>query len=254
VNIYKKESFISHYGKIIEVARANSQSVIITGGAGFSIYPVLIFDMLKPDYGIYGEGEESILKLVTLLSRNKNFYDHGHQSAKSRVTGTPDQLFREIRGLVYHDHSGKTVVNTRNERLETPSLRFETDLRDYYWKQSGMLNIQTKRGCPYKCIYCTYPLIEGSKVRTLEVDNVISTLKDLGQQGINYVFFTDSVFNSDNEYNNILADRIIEEKIDIKWGGYFNLSKINRDNLKKLKDAGLEHIEFRHRNRFQMKP
>jgi len=76
------------------------------------------------------------------------------------------------------------------------------------------------------------------------VDNVISTLKDLGQQGINYVFFTDSVFNSDNEYNNILADRIIEEKIDIKWGGYFNFSKINRDNLKKLKDAGLEHIEF----------
>ncbi len=38
-------------------------------------------------------------------------------------------------------------------------------LINFYTGQSGMISMQTKRGCPHKCAYCTYPAIEGDKVR-----------------------------------------------------------------------------------------
>ena len=34
-----------------------------------------------------------------------------------------------------------------------------------YYERGGALNIQTKRGCYFECVFCSYPLIEGSKVR-----------------------------------------------------------------------------------------
>ncbi|MCX6335207.1 MAG: radical SAM protein [Bacteroidia bacterium] len=224
VNIYKKESFINHYKQIITLTRENSKAVIIIGGSGYSIYPELLFETLDPDFGIYGEGEESLQQLITAID---NGVDH-----------------TSIEGLVYR--KDRTVVaNRRGTHPATPVLDFDDKLTDYYWQNSGMLNIQTKRGCPYNCIYCTYPLIEGHKVRTLDPDQIVRTLTILHQQKkIDYVFFTDSIFNISNEFNYELAEKLIAAKLDIRWGGYFNFTNIDRMLLEKMKQAGLRHIEF----------
>jgi radical SAM superfamily enzyme YgiQ (UPF0313 family) len=123
-------------------------------------------------------------------------------------------------------------------------IDFDPGLTGYYWQHSGMLNIQTKRGCPYNCIYCTYPLIEGRKVRTLDPAKIFRTLEGLYSKGIDYVFFTDSIFNINNDFNMELADMIITSKMNIRWGGYFNFTNLGRDLLIKLKQSGLSHIEF----------
>jgi radical SAM superfamily enzyme YgiQ (UPF0313 family) len=121
----------------------------------------------------------------------------------------------------------------------------DKDLVDYYWSKSGMLNIQTKRGCPHDCIYCSYPVIEGKKIRTLNADLVVETLKDLYfNRGITYVFFTDSVFNISNEYNRLLANKIIDSGVKVSWGAYFSPSNLTRVELTLFKKAGLTHIEF----------
>ena len=224
VNIYKKESFINHYKQIIVNTRKNSNAVIIIGGSGFSIYPKILFETLEPDFGIYGEGEESLQQLMKAIDRGE---DHS-----------------SIEGLVYRD-GGKVVANRRGSSFKTPVLAFEDALTDYYWQNSGMLNIQTKRGCPYNCIYCTYPLIEGHKVRTLDPGQIVKTLTDLYiQKKIDYVFFTDSIFNISNDFNYELAGRLITANLPIKWGAYFNFTNIDRRLLEKMKQAGLKHIEF----------
>ena len=65
-----------------------------------------------------------------------------------------------------------------------------------YNREGGMANIQTKRGCPFSCIYCTYPLLEGSRVRLRPVDEIIAEIRELVERyGVDYLYFVDDIFN-----------------------------------------------------------
>ena len=224
-NIYEKNSFVAWYKQIIDVVRNNSSATLVIGGPGFSIFPELLFNTLQPDFGIKGEGEEPLLQLIGCIDN--------------------DTDFKHIEGLVYRSPGNGIVVNPRTRFLNSLELSFDKDLVDFYWSKSGMLNIQTKRGCPYNCIFCSYPVIEGRRIRTLDSDLIVNTLKDLYfNLGVTYVFFTDSVFNISNEYNTELAKKIIESGVKIDWGAYFSPHNITRDDLVLFKKAGLSHIEF----------
>ncbi len=224
VNSYNREEFVTQYKNIIDNLRTVSDAKIIIGGSGFSIFPELMYKRLNPDFGIYGEGEETILKLINNIDKNEDY--------------------TELSRLVYKKN-GQCVFNKHESYFSDLDLNFDENLIDFYWEKSGMLNIQTKRGCPYNCIYCTYPLIEGKKVRTLNTDKIVDTLKKLYyQKGIDYVFFTDSVFNINNQYNYELAEKIIASGIKIHWGGYFTFKNFDEDLLKVLKKSGLQHVEF----------
>ena len=225
INIYEKSSFIAWYKQIMGILRANSSAKVVVGGPGFSIFPEILFDTLQPDFGIKGEGEEALFQLIGCIDN--------------------DSDYKHIEGLVYKTSANEIRLNPRTNFLNSLELSFEKDLVEYYWRKGGMLNIQTKRGCPYNCIYCSYPVIEGSKIRTLDVDFIVETLKDLYfNMGITYVFFTDSVFNISNQYNILLANQIIKSGAKVNWGAYFSPHNITREELKLFKKAGLTHIEF----------
>lgn len=224
VNFYSQESFISGYKVITDIVRETTNAPLIIGGSAFSIYPRELFSLYNPDYGVQGEGEESLYSLLLSLDRGK-----------------PDLA---IEGLVYRD--GDTIrINGRKQFIRTPDLEFDTGLLEFYWDKAGMVNVQTKRGCPYQCIYCTYPLIEGHNVRTLDPDRIIHTLHQLyDKHKIDYVFFTDSVFNISNNFNVELARKMIASRLPIRWGAYFSPHNLSLENLKLFADAGLTHIEF----------
>lgn len=224
VNSYDPTNFISGYTQIIEDIRANSDAVLIMGGAGYSIFPVTLYKHFKPDYAVFGEGEEILYELLCGLTNNKDI--------------------TKLEGLIFTDNE-KVIFNKKLNYFSDMNVCFSDDLVDYYWNHSGMLNIQTKRGCPLKCVYCTYPVIEGRKVRKLNVDSVVDNLSELyHKKEVDYIFFTDSVFNIDNDYNTLLAEKLISNNLNIKWGAYFYPKGMTEDHLKLLKASGLEHIEF----------
>jgi radical SAM superfamily enzyme YgiQ (UPF0313 family) len=224
VDSTRKTWFISGYKEIVETVKNTVDTRIIIGGSAFSIFPREMFDFIQPEFGIHGEGEESLYQLLQCLENKTD------PSA--------------IQGLVYKTADG-IRMNPRNHFIRQLDLSFDNEMLDFYWGKSGMLNIQTKRGCPHECIYCTYPLIEGRKVRTLDADQIVDTLVDLYfNKGINYVFFTDSVFNISNSFNTKLAEKILKKDLKIKWGAYFSPHGLDRKMLKLYADAGLTHIEF----------
>jgi radical SAM superfamily enzyme YgiQ (UPF0313 family) len=74
---------------------------------------------------------------------------------------------------------------------------------------------------------------------------IVENLKELNQsKGIDYVFFTDSVFNIENDFNASLSEKIINSGLKIRWGAYFSPHLLNREMLTLYKQAGLTHIEF----------
>lgn len=217
-------SFIRDYETIVRTIRSSSRSPIVLGGAGFSIFPRVLFERLRPDFGIVGEGEQSLCRLLEALAH-----------------GLP---YDSISGLVYA-RDGVVVTVAPAGETQSYALEFDDDLAKYYWQHGGMLALQTKRGCPRRCIYCTYPLIEGPGIRTIDPDLIVRTLGAMkAQHGVDYVWFADSVFNIAPAYNRTLARALIDSGLHIRWGAYFSPSGIDRDSLALFKQAGLTHIEF----------
>lgn len=225
VNSLRDNNFLTGYRQVVDTVRRATSVPLIIGGTGFSIFPQHFMDLMEADYGLAGEGEESLAQLIETL-------DAGKQPAA-------------IDGLFVHGVDAGEYPRPRRHYVRSLSVDFEEEWVDYYWKYSGMLNIQTKRGCPYDCVYCTYPLIDGCVIRTLDPAKIVDDILRLRRQkGIDYLFFTDSVFNICPEYNQRLAEELIRREAKIRWGAYFAPSHLTREMLALYRRSGLTHIEF----------
>ncbi len=220
-NSLDRRAFFGAYRDVIDKIKSCSSSPIIIGGAGYSIFPEEFVEELGADFGIEGEGEAAICELLQAL-----------------IDKTPTEDIQRVtkRG---------GVRNCRCSHILSPQAEYDHTLVEYYWRESGMLNIQTKRGCPYNCIYCTYPQIDGRKVRTMSVEKIVETIAKAKRDfGANYWFFTDSVFNIKSEFNTELCEALIKRDLDISWGAYFSPSNITDEQMALYKRSGLTHIEF----------
>lgn len=224
-NSLRKGNFLPEYQAIAQAVRQATAVPLLIGGSGFSIFPQHFMEITGADYGLAGEGEESLARLIETLDAHKEPTD--------------------IDGLFIQGHEVKEYPQAHRCYLHSIELEFEESWIDYYWRESGMLNIQTKRGCPYNCVYCSYPVIDGRKIRTLEPQRIVEDIIRLKKnKGIDYLFFTDSVFNICREFNMQLAEELIRAEAGIRWGAYFSPGNLTSEELALYRRSGLTHIEF----------
>jgi len=76
----------------------------------------------------------------------------------------------------------------------TPDFARWINLRAYLSRLSTA-PVQTKLGCHFQCIYCTYRKIEGNVYRVSSPECVADTVKQLVQRGFRDIEFVDNVFN-----------------------------------------------------------
>jgi radical SAM superfamily enzyme YgiQ (UPF0313 family) len=114
----------------------------------------------------------------------------------------------------------------------------------YYLQHGGMLNVQTKRGCPFRCLYCTYPLIEGRRMRLFAPGEAAAQAKALQDAGAKYLFVTDSSFNAAVEHSLETAEAFRKSRVAVPWAAYFTPIPMPADYYRRLRDCGLTHVEF----------
>ena len=217
--------FIGQYQEIAETVRKHSKSPLVLGGSGFTIFPDEIMKALNADYGIIGEGE----RLVLLLNALEN---------KKDISSIPGIIKRIIK-----KNSAQQIPGPWNKKF-TRKFDINASYLDFYLKKGGMLNLQTKRGCIFQCIYCTYPHIEGKNLRPVHPKETAETALKLERAGAKYFFITDSAFNADYKHSLEVALAFKKAKISIPWGAFFSPTKAPDDYYKILADAGLTHVEF----------
>ncbi|MEE9910204.1 MAG: radical SAM protein [Deltaproteobacteria bacterium] len=213
--------FLSDYQDLVGVIRQNSQATLILGGSGYTIFPVEFIRALGADYGIAGEGE----RLPALLSALEN---------KTDVMAIPGVVTGQTSSVAYRAWDGGM-----NRAFDPMASHVQ-----YYQSYGGMLNLQTKRGCPFRCSYCTYPHIEGSRMRFFEPDEIARQARRMQDAGAKYIFMTDSAFNASYEHSLQVARAFQEARISIPWGGFFAPTVPPADYFQKLAAAGLSHVEF----------
>ncbi|MBL0714305.1 MAG: radical SAM protein, partial [Desulfosarcina sp.] len=114
----------------------------------------------------------------------------------------------------------------------------------FYLQRGGMLNLQSKRGCPFRCVYCTYPHIEGAAMRLIPAEEVAATALSLQDAGARYLFMTDSAFNGHIAHSLAVAAAFKEAGVRIPWGAFFAPIRMPSDYFSRMRAAGLTHVEF----------
>ena len=217
---HESKSFILRYRELIDAIRSHSPAPIVLGGSGFTIFPKRLMDALQADYGIIGEGER-MAALVDALETGSDPAALPGVITASSSEGFPPPL---------ESHGTRKFTGESHAQ--------------FYISRGGMLNLQTKRGCTYNCIYCTYPHIEGTSLRPVPPDEVARYAIELQNAGARYFFITDSVFNTSYEHSAAVADAFVRRRLAIPWGGFFAPTRPPADYYRGLHDAGLTHVEF----------
>ncbi|MFH0976908.1 MAG: lipid biosynthesis B12-binding/radical SAM protein [Spirochaetota bacterium] len=213
--------FLDQYRNLISSIRKNSKALIVLGGSAFTIFPSEFMQALDADYGIIGEGERFGFLADALEEKKDPLEIHG-VIAKNSVAKIPQPWPESI----------IRKFNTNNSYI------------NYYLNKGGMLNLQTKRGCSFKCIYCTYPHIEGSSLRLFPPGEIAKTALELEKAGAKYLFITDSAFNCSYAHSTEVANAFIKAGLSIPWGAFFAPTRPPAGYYTTLAKAGLTHTEF----------
>jgi radical SAM superfamily enzyme YgiQ (UPF0313 family) len=224
-------SYLKEVEEVISVCRRSSSAKLVIGGSGYSLAPKELLQYLDVDFGIAGEGEESFLQLVRSLEK-------GHPISSSPYLPITESPYLLIKGGSVPQLTGGARVSL----IRSPDRTlFETRR---YLEEGGMGNIQTKRGCPFSCIYCTYPLLEGKEVRLRKAEEVVEELQHLSEEGVDYIYFVDDIFNYPPSYAEVLCREIIRRQVTLRWSAFVNPGFLTEDLLKWMKEAGCAGIEF----------
>jgi lipid biosynthesis B12-binding/radical SAM protein len=205
--LHRVKDFIARLRKTIKLP-------IVIGGPALTIMPEEIAAYLAVDHAIVGEGERSLPQLIDDLAAGKSV----------------PQIIGRNQPLPGDDFSAPL---------------FDPQLVDFYLRQSGMVNLQTKRGCPYRCSYCSYPHLEGNRFRTRNPGLVVDELEKLKQEyGVERVFFTDSVFNDPQGEFLELVEEMLRRDLGMQWSAFFRPQGFGRAELMLMKRAGLYALEL----------
>ncbi len=215
VNYNEPSLYNCEYKNLVERIKKLSNAILVLGGSAFTIFPEEYLEYFKADYGIRGPGEISFPALINRLEENN----------------PPSQ--RIIQGEI--DFSGKNEFFFCREKR----------LAEFYLTKGGMLNIFTKRGCPHRCLYCSYPDLEGRKYVYRNPENIVDEIEYLVKEySADFIFITDSVFNDREKNYLFIIEEIIRRKIKISWTCYMRPDKFYRDEVIKLKESGLHSVEW----------
>lgn len=208
-------------------------SRVIVGGPAFSIFPEQIISELKEGVlGVVGEGEEVILKVAQGKSNEE-------LASEEKV------VFRRGKKIIKGEQKAPFDFENRKSIDYEYIASIFPDFKEYL---DGYVGVQTKRGCPYKCIFCGYPYLEGKYVRCRRPSAVVGEVRQLRENfDVKKIWFVDSNFISSKKtipHSTEILRSIADAGLDIEWGGYVRINYVNDALAKAMVDSGIDHMEL----------
>lgn len=226
VQAHNPKSFIHALVAFCEQVRAATSAPIALGGSGFSVFPRELYELTRVDFGVQGEGERTLVELI------------GAVRAGRSPAGIPGVLCRDTAGAVHHTPAHPA------EAAFTVEPRHDPGLVRAYLRQGSLPGVQTQRGCPLRCVYCTYPVIEGKRSRYRTGAEIVAEFRRMAELGVQYVFVVDSVFNTRREHVVQVCRALAEAKPGVEWECFLRPGGVDRELLELMYAAGMRHVEF----------
>jgi radical SAM superfamily enzyme YgiQ (UPF0313 family) len=205
----------------VATCRRVSSAPIVLGGAGYSIFPKPALTYLQADMGIKGEGETAFPALL-------NWIERGAQ-------GSPPP------GTYLRNGTCETaafVPDIDAFPLPDPSLWLS------FSGGEARIPVQSRRGCPLGCIYCSTSAIEGRQIRKRSPESVVSWLAQMRAHGFASFYFLDNTFNLPLAYAKDLCRKLIQAAIGINWWAIIYPKWVDEELVQFMAEAGCTEVSL----------
>ena len=208
---------------IVAGCRSLSDATIILGGAGYSIFPESALDFLGADMGIQGEGEATFSDLMERMERGAGFsgvpglYLRGHGLQCER-------MFVKDLDLLPLPHADLLPLPSRKDELWMP--------------------VQTRRGCPLSCSYCSTGKSEGRVLRRRSPEIVFEWIAQWRKAGVHQFYFVDNTFNLPSSYAKEICRKLIDQGLNIRWWSILYPKGVDEELIAYLARAGCEQVSI----------
>lgn len=201
---------------------ANPKGIVIAGGPD----PTFRFEewLSHVDIVVMGEGENTLSELMKRLGKNPGSLENikgiaFKKNGKIIVTEDRELISPEELGKLPYPHYGK---NTR-EKVTTAI-------------------IETSRGCPRACKYCSVSRFYGRRYRVKPVEYVLKGIRQVKDMGGGGIFFADDNLAGNPEHAIELLEAITKAGLNSKSGTAQVTVEVikNEKLLKALKNAGFK--------------
>lgn len=223
-NMETRSFMLEQVRQVVTDCRAESGSPMVLGGAGYSIFPQDLLDYLNADMGIQGEGEKTFPDLLGRIERGERL--HGLNGLYLRGSGT----------------TGKREFVRELDNLPLPNA--QTASLALYNAENFWFPVQTRRGCPLNCVYCSTGTIEGRVIRKRSPKAFLAWLTQWIDVGVRRFYFVDNTFNLPPSYARELCAGLIDLGSPIQWRCILYPGNINETLVKLMAGAGCVEVSL----------
>jgi radical SAM superfamily enzyme YgiQ (UPF0313 family) len=185
--------FMEDAKKLADIIREAGVTTVL-GGTAFTTFPAETLEYMGADYGIAGQGEESLPRLLASL-------------ASGRLdTGIPGLVWRE---------GGRIRANPPDLGGYRSPARWDLLRINGYTKGFLAGAVVTKSGCPYRCAYCNVTTAFGGELRPRNLADIVEEIKALKAQGARVITLTDACFNVPSSYAKEVLNAILRSGVRV---------------------------------------
>ena len=209
---------------VVTYCKNLSESPIVLGGAGYSMFPQSALEYLGANMGIQGEGDAAFPVLLEFLEKGRS------------LSGLPG-LYLRGRGL-----QGKRVFVKDLDSLPLPDPHlFSTSA---YEGEDFWVPVQTRRGCPMRCSYCSTETVEGYVIRKRSAGVIVRWLAQWVEAGFRRFQFVDNTFNIPPSYAAALCSQLAEAPFDITWRCILYPGNLEERVVKAMAKVGCKEVSL----------
>lgn len=237
-------SFAFEVMKKVKALPNGKEIITVLGGPHATAVPAETLKKCdKIDFLVYGEGELTFTELIKALEKKKS-----RASIISSIKGlyVPSKKGPTKKEPIF---SGPRPYMENLDALPYPERELITYWEGYHmapsdtWRDPSTTMI-TSRGCPFACKYCNRAVF-GRGYRCMSAGYVLGEMKHLMKRyKIREIKFWDDVFTIDRKRTMELCDGITREKLDIVWSCETRVDLVDKEMLKKMKQAGCWQIDY----------
>jgi radical SAM superfamily enzyme YgiQ (UPF0313 family) len=157
---------------------------------------------------VRGEGETAMEALMDL------WRDGYVEATDPRYAAIPNLSWKDAAGAVRHNPMAPLIADL--DALPLPDFTLADGTADCVIGGQKTFMVQTSRGCPFDCSFCSVTGMFGKKFRYRSVESVIGELRRYDRRD-SFVFFCDDNFTANKRRARTLLEAMLKTRFRFRW-------------------------------------